>query len=248
MSDSPRLYHDLAGWFHLLTAPEDYAEEAEVYRRVLIESSEIQVGRVLELGSGGGNNASHLKAGFELTLVDLAPAMLEVSGALNPECRHVVGDMRTVRLGERFDAVFAHDAVSYMTTESDLAAVAATARAHCRPGGVALFVPDFVSETFRPGTGHGGHDQSERGLRYLEWRWDPDPADTTYLVDMAYLLRAGRDVSVVHDRHTLGLFPTDIWLGVLDDAGFSAHVATAELSDGDVLHMFVATAAHLDGA
>ena len=27
----PRLYADLAGWYHLLTAPADYAEEAEIY-------------------------------------------------------------------------------------------------------------------------------------------------------------------------------------------------------------------------
>jgi hypothetical protein len=30
----PRLYHDLAGWFHLMTAPEDYSEEADFYQSV----------------------------------------------------------------------------------------------------------------------------------------------------------------------------------------------------------------------
>src|SRR3972149_1508073 len=59
---------------------------------------------VLELGSGGGNNASHMKAHFKLTLVDRSPAMLAVSRALNPECEHLEGDMRTLRLGRGFDA------------------------------------------------------------------------------------------------------------------------------------------------
>ena len=77
---------------------------------------------VLELGSGGGNNAVHLKAGFDLTLVDLSAEMVAVSQPLNPECDHVVGDMRTVRLGRTFDAVFVHDAVAYMLTEDDLRA------------------------------------------------------------------------------------------------------------------------------
>jgi hypothetical protein len=27
----PKLYSDFAQWFHLLTAPEDYAEEAEFF-------------------------------------------------------------------------------------------------------------------------------------------------------------------------------------------------------------------------
>ncbi len=46
--------------------------------------------------------------------------MREVTRALNPECKHLPGDKRTVRLGGTFDAVFVHDAVMYMTTEEDL--------------------------------------------------------------------------------------------------------------------------------
>jgi hypothetical protein len=53
-----RLYGDLAGWWPLVSAPADYAEEAAFYRRVLVEASERSPATVLELGSGGGNNAS----------------------------------------------------------------------------------------------------------------------------------------------------------------------------------------------
>ena len=84
--------------------------------------------------------------------------MRAVSLALNPDCEHVAGDMRSVRLGRQFDAVFVHDAVCYMTTESDLQLAIETAFVHCQPGGVALFAPDFVRDTFRPGTDHGGSD------------------------------------------------------------------------------------------
>src|SRR6185503_21114943 len=113
---------------------------------------------VLELGRGGGNNASQLKARFEMLLVEPAAGMLALSRVLNPECEHVQGDMRTVRLGRQFDAVFVHDAVAYMTTEADLRMVIETAFVHCRPGGAALFAPDHIRENFRPSTDHGGHD------------------------------------------------------------------------------------------
>ena len=79
MSELPKLYTELADWFHVLTAPEDYAEEAEFYRRTLVSACEQKPRTLLELGSGGGNNASHLKQHFEMTLVDLAPEMLAVS-------------------------------------------------------------------------------------------------------------------------------------------------------------------------
>ena len=49
--------------------------------------------------------------------------------------------------------------------------------------------PDHVRENFRTSTDHGGQDEAEasRGLRYLEWTWDPDPGDSSYTVDYAYL-------------------------------------------------------------
>ncbi len=235
------MYTALASWWPLLSAPEDYAEEAELYGRLFVEAVRPRPRTILELGSGGGNNASHLKRHFELTLVDRSPAMLAISRALNPECEHIEGDMRSVRLGRLFDAVFVHDAVCYMTTEADLRAAIATAYVHCRPGGAALFCPDFVGETFRPGTDHGGHDGHGRGLRYLEWIWDPDPSDTSYRVDFAYLLRHedGR-LTVDRDRHELGLFSRADWLRLLAEAGFLAEGRSAGLGEVVGSDIFVA--------
>jgi hypothetical protein len=146
--------------------------------------------------------------------------MLAVSRALNPECEHVVGDMRALRLGRSFDAVVVHDAVMYMTTEDDLRAAIGTAAAHLRPGGAAIFIPDHVRETFRPETDHGGHDGDGRSLRYLEWTWDPDASDTVFVTEHAYLLRDGDRPTRVHqDRHVMGLFPRAVWVGLLGEAG-----------------------------
>ena len=226
------MYDELAGWWPLLSAPAVYAEEAGIYRRLLASAGDRPPVTVLELGSGGGNNASHLKTHFQLTLVDLSDGMLEVSRELNPECEHVQGDMRTVRLGRVFDAVFVHDAVNYMTTEQNLRMAMETAFVHCRPGGAALFAPDHLRENFRTGTDHGGHDGGGRGVRYLEWTWDPDPLDTTYLVDYAYLLRnADGSVEVEHDRHVEGLFPRATWLRLLDQVGFRARPVPIEHSE-----------------
>jgi trans-aconitate methyltransferase len=91
------------------------------------------VREVLELGSGGGNNASHMKRTFDMTLVEPADGMRENSRKLNPECTHLKGDMRHVRLGCTFDAVFLHDAVMYMTTEDDLRAALETVAVHLAP-------------------------------------------------------------------------------------------------------------------
>jgi hypothetical protein len=241
---APLLYNELASWWPLMSAPADYQEEAAFYQRTLLDASTGPAQTLVELGSGGGNNASHLKARFTMTLVEPSPGMLDVSRVLNAGCEHVLGDMRTVRLGRQFDAVFVHDAICYMTTEDDLRRAIETAYVHCRPGGAALFCPDHVRETFRPSTDHGGHDGDGRALRYLEWTWDPDPADSTYTVDYSYLLRETDDsLRVEWDRHVEGLFPRALWLRLLAESGFQPSVVPfdhSELEPGSY-ELFVAT-------
>ena len=228
----PRLYTEFASWWPVLSSPADYAEEADFYYNAILKASPKMPETMLELGSGGGNNASHLKDHFKMTLVDLSPEMLEVSRKLNPECEHVLGDMRSIRLGRQFDTVFIHDAIMYMTSEVELRQAIGTAYVHCRPGGTALFAPDHVKETFHSQTKHGGHDGEHRSLRYVEWNWDPDPSDTTYVCDFAYLLR-GEDgeVRCEYDRHILGLFKRGTWLQVLEDVGFDPQSIPFEHSE-----------------
>ena len=225
------LYSELAEWWPLMSAPEEYVQEARVYRHTLLESSDPPPKSILELGSGGGNNASHLKTTFDMTLVDRSPQMLAVSRRLNPECEHIEGDLRTVRLDRQFDSIFVHDAIDYMTTLDDLLNAMKTAFAHCRPGGCALFVPDLIRETFQPRTDHGGNDGAERSFRYLEWNWDPDPQDSTYVTDFIYALREHGNVRVLHDRHVFGLHSKDDWMDCLATAGFRATAIQLPVED-----------------
>jgi SAM-dependent methyltransferase len=233
-----RLYRDLAEWYPLLTPVADYAEEAAFYGSLFQAHCQRRPRTLLDLGSGGGHNAAHLKSAMNCTLVDLEPAMLLLSSRLNPECEHIQGDMRSIRLGRVFDCVLLHDAVSYMVSREDLAMAIACAYAHTAPGGVALFQPDFVTETFTPGTESGGSDAEGRALRYLEWRWDPDQADSTYLTQMVYLLRhADGTMQAVHEQHVMGLFPRAVWLELISDAGFQPRtVPFNHSSNGDAGH------------
>jgi SAM-dependent methyltransferase len=228
-----RLYTELAEWWPLMSAPADYEEEAAFYFNAMQEAADSRIETMLELGAGGGNNASFMKRRVSrMVLTDLSDGMLAHSRALNPECEHHVGDMRTARLGRQFDAVFVHDAVSYMTSEVDLAAAIETAAVHCRPGGVALFAPDHLRETFAPSTNCGGEDGDGRAMRYLEWSWDPDPADTLCTTDYTCVLReADGAVRVIHDRHLEGIFPRETWLRLLHGAGFDSKVVAFDHSE-----------------
>jgi hypothetical protein len=149
--------------------------------------------------------------------------MLAVSRRLNPDIEHVHGDMRDLRLGRTFDAVFIHDAIGYMTTRADLAAALATASEHLARGGIAVVQPDFVAETFRPSVDHGGHDAADgRGLRWVEWTREPAPGREVVEVDYGIVLRdTDGSTRMVHDRHQLGIFPRKAWRAGFQEAGFA---------------------------
>ncbi|MGH7858713.1 MAG: class I SAM-dependent methyltransferase, partial [Candidatus Binatia bacterium] len=66
----PRLYGELADWFHLVTEPTHYDEEARIFTEAFEAHSRRPITTMLELGSGGGNNASHLKKRYRMTLTD----------------------------------------------------------------------------------------------------------------------------------------------------------------------------------
>lgn len=230
------MYGELADWWPVLSAPDDYAEEAGIFIDAITSNARRGVKRVLELGSGGGNNASHMKSAFDMTLVELSPQMIAVSEALNPDLAHHHGDMRTFRIDDRFDAVFIHDAINYMLTEADVAAAIATAAEHLEVGGVALFVPDDVSELYVPETSSGGHDAADRSMRYLEWSHEPH--GTTVDVTYVFVLRDADGIRVEHETHPQGLFPRGTWLGLIEQAGLEAGTIPYEHSEFDKAHEF----------
>jgi hypothetical protein len=224
-------YGELAPWWPILSPVDEYHAEGEMIASAL-RAAAPHARTLLELGSGGGHVAATLKRSYACTLTDLSPAMLAVSAALNPECEHIAGDMRSIRLHRRFDLVFAHDALDYLRTEDDLRATFMTAWEHLEPGGLALFLPDHVAERFAPSTDAGGSDAPDgRGARYLEWT-EPacgDRATTHY----SFVLRhADGTVFTRYERPDFGLFPLATWLRVMTEVGFHASwVDEAPLED-----------------
>src|SRR5690242_363152 len=100
-----KLYDELADWWPTFSDPAHYRREVAHFARLMRESVRPAPRTLLELGSGGGNSALYLKKRFAMTLVDISPRMLRVSRRVNPECEHVRGDIRSVRLRRTFDAV-----------------------------------------------------------------------------------------------------------------------------------------------
>jgi hypothetical protein len=215
------MYGELARWWPLISPTDEYVDEAADLLPDLLAAINPPPKMLLELGSGGGSFACQLKKHIHMTLSDRSEQMLAVSRTINPELEHIPGDMRTLDLGRTFDVVLIHDAIMYMTDGTSVRAAIATAAKHCRPGGAVILMPDYVKEQFEPSTSCGGHDAPDgRGLRYLEWTWDPNPNDDTIETSYTFVLRENGKLSVELEHHQCGLFARERWFQWLREAGF----------------------------
>ncbi len=229
-SKLPKLYTELADWWQLISPTNHYQQEAAFFGELFKQTG---AKTILELGAGGGNNAYYLKKDFKMTLTDLSPEMLKMSQKQNPDCEHIVGDMRTLRLHQQFDGVFIHDAIEYMLTKKDLLAAFKTAYGHCDPGGMIVTAPDTTLETFNPQTKYHEYDSGNRSIRYMEWVSDDDPTDTKYNYDFVIALKQGGQIRSIVDRQFCGLFSRKTWLDTLKQAGFSKVKRLSDPTDPD---------------
>src|SRR5262249_44094596 len=135
-------------YYDLLYRDKDYAAEAEYVART-IRSATSAVRGILEFGSGTGRHGRLLAAlGFNVhgiersaemvAMAHAAPASACVGSGGSFTCE--VGDLRSINLGQTFDAVIAlFHVISYQTTNEDLQAAFRVAAHHLTPSGVFLF-------------------------------------------------------------------------------------------------------------
>jgi SAM-dependent methyltransferase len=141
-------FEKYAHYYDLLYADKDYDAEAafvaDLICRHLPEATS-----VLEFGCGTGLHALALaRRGYRVAGIDVSHDMLTHAinrlshSSLAPEgiVSFDQGDVRTIRMEQRFDAVIAlFHVMSYQTSADDLMACITTAAAHLRPGGVFVF-------------------------------------------------------------------------------------------------------------
>ena len=219
--DERRLYGDLAWTWPIISPVKDYIEETELFSKLIREYSKIEVKTLLHLGCGGGHNDYTFKKHFKVTSLDISEDMLTLAKKLNPEVNYQYGDMQTIRLEERFDAVIVLDSINYIKTVENLQRTFITAYEHLKPGGIFLTFAEQIAGQFKQNnTTHSTHSKGDVEITFVENYYDPDPTDTYYEATFIYLIRVGGKLEVHTDRHLCGIFKLETWLKLLKEIGF----------------------------
>ncbi|MFH1701393.1 MAG: class I SAM-dependent methyltransferase [Candidatus Zixiibacteriota bacterium] len=241
-ADKRRMYEELAWIWPIISPPEDYIEETEEFVRLIKEHSQIPVKNVLNMGCGGGHNDNTLAGYFDVVGVDISYEMLHLARALNPNVQYEHGDMRSVRLGQGFDAVTVFDSISYMRTPESLKAAFTTAYAHLRPGGVFLTCVEETVETFRQNkTLYSTRGQGDVEITLIENYYDPVPDDYCYEGNFIYLIRRSGELSIETDCHLLGLFKLATWMDLMTEVGLEVFKRESIIptTDGEMIPILI---------
>lgn len=215
------MYDQSSAAYDLLHAArgKDYrSEAAAVAARIRARRPEAR--SVLDVACGTGLHlAAFAGLGFDVEGVELSPAMLAVAAERLPGVALHQGDMRTFRLGRRFDAVVClFSAIGYMSTPEDLALAVAAARDHLVDGGLLVVEPWFTPDRWFEGTVHADCATSPKlavGRVSRSWR-EGDQS----LIEMHWVLTEPDRTWSFTEIHRMGLFTVDQQLAVFRAAGF----------------------------
>jgi SAM-dependent methyltransferase len=217
-----------------LYADKDYAGECdfiECMSRQYLRTPSVDI---LDLGCGTGRHALILgERGYRVVGVDRSAAMLSIArrrrpAGLQSRVDFRQGDVRSIRLAERFDVVVLMFAVlGYQTADDDVVATLETAAHHLRPGGIAVF-----DVWYGPAVEAIGPSEREMTLpingatllRRARGRLEPGHV---CVVDYELILRHGGQASTTHETHRMRYFFGDELAGFLGSVGLELQLLSA---------------------
>lgn len=134
-----KLYSQLARVYHeMYQSIFDYKKEFQFYNRLL---KKYKCKKILEIGCGSGNLAPFfLKAGYNYVGLDLFKEMIKIAKEVEPKARFIQGDMRKLKLKDKFDAILiAGRSFTYLTTNEDVMNALKSINKTLKKNGVLIF-------------------------------------------------------------------------------------------------------------
>ena len=210
----------------------DYAAEARDLD-ALIQTRNPGATSLLDVACGTGGHLARLHEHYEVTGVDLDPGMLDEARRKLPEVALVEADMRSFRLGRRFDAVIClFSSIGYMPTTSDLDAAITNMAAHLDPGGV-LVVDGWVRpDAWRGPVSTHVETATSDTLKVARCGVSRREANKTFL-EIHHLVASAVGVEHLVNHHELTLFTPHEYEAAFARAVLSVETIASPLPDRD---------------
>lgn len=198
----------------------DYAAEAELLKKLILERKTSHANELLDVACGTGQHISYLKNDFQIEGLDLQPEMLAIAAERNPEITFHHADMIDFNLGKQFDAIVCmFSSIGFVRSLENMRLTMANFAAHLKPGGVLIVEPWVLRDAFIDGhLGSAFIDKPE--IKIARINTSKRVGDISVL-DLHYLVGTAQSIEHFDEHHELGLFTEEQYLTAAKDAGLS---------------------------
>ncbi|WP_432068256.1 class I SAM-dependent methyltransferase [Streptomyces sp. C10-9-1] len=175
--------------------------------QALIERHRPDARTLVDFGCGTGRDAEILAKHYECTGVDIQPGMVEYARRARPGLDVRIGDMRTVRLWTRMDAVTClGNSLAYVHDNHSIRRVFSTFAAHARAGGILVVCSPVWPITQTEPT--QSTVETPEGLASVTIRYEWDLRTQINTMHRQWVLASGEEARDVIQRRVL--FPREL--------------------------------------
>jgi ubiquinone/menaquinone biosynthesis C-methylase UbiE len=212
-SGSEQYYDDIYG-----AIGKDYAAEASKVHEFIQKYKRTEGNTLLDVACGTGAHAGFLSQYYQVTGTDLNVNMLKVARKKHPEMQFFEGDMRSLDLGRRFDAVTClFSAIGYMKTKADLRKAVKSMSRQLLPGGVLLIEPWFSQEQWNVGR-VSINEVEKPEIKIIRMALARKRGKVS-LIEFQYLIGTPKGIEHLTEQLELGLFDHEEYLDAFNRAG-----------------------------
>ena len=209
-----------ARFYDALYAFKDYVAAAEQLH-ALIGRLAPDARSLLDVGCGTGRHLEELQRWYTVAGLDIDPQMVTIARGRLPGVPVHQADMVGFDLHREFDVVTClFSAIAYVRTPDRLRAAVAGMARHVRPGGLLLVEPWISPEQYWVGRVTTNFvDEPELKIA---WMYTSDIDGRVSVFDINYLVGTPEGVDHLTERHEMGLFTEEEYLGAFEAAGVTA--------------------------
>lgn len=217
------MYKELAKYYDLIYSWKDYKKEANQLKKLIKKYKNSDGNKLLDVGCGTGKHLEYFKEIFSCTGIDLNEEMINVAKGNISGVDFKSADMISFDLNAKFDVITClFSSIGYVKTYDYLEKTILNFEKHLKSGGIVIIEPWFTKSSYWVGvpgmTTYDGEDVKIARVNTTSLQ------DNISIMEMHYLI-AEKNKNVIYfvDKHELGLFETDKFLEIMNNAGLKSN-------------------------